>query len=208
MRMWVVLLALALAGAATPAGAKSPIDAIVERARGVKPAPRFPFGFTPATDLASLAGDVGSCLPADAAGGRTCWLSPSPKYAIDAGAFRPRSVSARFTPAHGGMSLYGVTLSMEGISSCQEMADAFASAMKMVVASYGKPQRMDEGPRFGSTRCSDWAREGRVFYRAFYKDWRLTVDAYQGAAGWTVYLGYLYEASAELHLELLQSGAR
>ncbi|WP_373049258.1 hypothetical protein [Vulgatibacter sp.] len=210
MRMPALSTALALVtlAAPAPAPAASPLEAAVKRARGVKLAPHFPFGFTPVTQRAALADGLAPCLAADAAGGESCWLAPDPKRRMEVGDFHPSTFGVRFTPAAGDgrMDLYALTVSMEGIATCREMAAAFESAIKMVLASYGKPKRIEEGPRYGSRRCSDYRAEGRVFYRARYDDWQLTVDVYRAQAGaFTVYLTWLHEGGAEAHLRALEA---
>jgi hypothetical protein len=203
------LLTLAALAAPAPALAASPLDAAVKRARAVKPTPKFPFGLQPVTQQESLAGQLGTCLAPDAAGGQTCWLKPGTGTPIDAGAFRPQHVSVRFTPAAGDgrRDLYAVTASMEGIATCQAMSDALQSAIKMAITSYGKPKRVQEGPRAGSTQCRDYRSEGQVFYRAQYPGWQLTADVYW-ADGFTVYLTWMHEGGAEAHARALEQAQR
>ncbi len=203
------LLTIAALAAPAPALAASPIDAALKRARGVKPVPKFPFGLTPTTQQAAVAGELATCLAADAAGGQTCWLTPEAARGIDVGAFRPQQASVRFTPAagEGRRDLFAVTASMEGIASCREMSEALQSAIKMVIASYGKPKRVETGPRAGSTKCSDYAREGQVYYRAQYNGWQISADVYR-AAGYTVFLRWIHEGGAEAHARALDAAER
>lgn len=150
-----------------------------EKDLGPEPFPEEFEGFPGDVEIAdtrdSLDALVDSCRPGPGKDATTCWLTPDESMDYDFGDFDVAFYRIEFTGREGFASL--VTPVSEGIEDCEDAARAKAATVAEMASRFsGQGAKVERGPRFGTSSCSDLLVSGPGRWTVRSAEWEGTVD--------------------------------